>query len=233
MSRYVVLIVLAACASGAPTEVQPAPRGGGAVVIELFTSQGCSSCPPADRLLGELVRGDNAGALIVVAYHVDYWNDLGWVDPFSSSGATELQQRYARRFGRGPYTPQLVVNGRAHVVGNQRGDVERAIGAARPVPGMGAATKLDGDALWVMASPPTGARATVVVWEDGLATSVPAGENRGETLREERVVRAMVPLADGAAAVTLDRAWRRAGVGAAVLARGDDDTIVAAESLRW
>lgn len=233
MSRY-VLVMMAACASGGSEARPPVESpGGGAVVLELFTSQGCSSCPPADRLLGELVQGGQGRELIAVAYHVDYWNDLGWVDPFSTREASERQERYAVRFGRGPYTPQLVINGRAHVVGSQRGAVERAIRDAAAVPGLGATATLDGDTLRVTASPPGGARAALVVWEDGLATDVRAGENRGEQLREERVVRAIAPLDGGAAAVALDPAWRREGLGAAVLARGDDDAIVAAARLRW
>ncbi len=233
MSRY-VLVMMAACASGGSEARPPVEQPGtGPVVLELFTSQGCSSCPPADRLLGELVQGGQGRELIAVAYHVDYWNDLGWVDPFSTSEASERQERYAMRFGRGPYTPQLVINGREHVVGSQRGAVERAIRGAAGVPMLGASATLEGDVLRVTASPPAGARAALIVWEDGLATDVRAGENRGERLREERVVRAVVAIEGGAAAVTLEPAWRRAGLGAAVLARGDDDAIVAAASLRW
>ncbi|MCJ9752735.1 thioredoxin family protein [Neorhizobium sp. BETTINA12A] len=88
-----------------------APKG----VIELFTSQGCSSCPPADAALGELVA---QGDMVVLSYHVDYWNYLGWTDTLSSKENTERQYGYAKTFGRtGVYTPQAVINGRDHVKG--------------------------------------------------------------------------------------------------------------------
>src|SRR5262245_58242267 len=87
------------------------------VVLELFTSQGCSSCPPADELLPELAA---APGVIALAFHVDVWDDLGWKNPFSSPQWTARQESYVEKLGGGPYTPQLVVNGRAHVVGSDR-----------------------------------------------------------------------------------------------------------------
>jgi len=88
-----------------------APKG----VVELFTSQGCSSCPPADAALGNLVA---QGDLVALSYHVDYWNYLGWVDTLSSKENTERQYGYAKTLGRsGVYTPQAIINGREHVKG--------------------------------------------------------------------------------------------------------------------
>lgn len=90
-----------------------APKG----VVELFTSQGCSSCPPADATLGELVA---QGDVVALSYHVDYWNYLGWTDTLSSKENTERQYGYAKTFGRnGVYTPQAVINGRDHVKGKE------------------------------------------------------------------------------------------------------------------
>ena len=92
-------------------------RAAGPVVLELFTSQGCSSCPPADRLLGELARDP---AVVALAWHVDYWNGLGWHDPFSSKLATERQRAYADRLGEEVYTPAMVIGGARIVVGSDR-----------------------------------------------------------------------------------------------------------------
>ena len=99
------------------------------VVVELFTSQGCSSCPPADAFLGELARRPG---IIALAYHVDYWDDLGWKDRFSIPEATPRQQGYVRRLARsGPFTPQVVVSGDTSLVGSNRAAVERAIAGDR------------------------------------------------------------------------------------------------------
>src|SRR6266404_7069098 len=108
----------------------PAPKP---VVLELFTSEGCSSCPPADALLKKL---DDAGSLdnveiIAIEEHVDYWNRLGWTDPFSSPDWTERQQRYSQTLRRdGVYTPQLVVNGHDELVGSSERQVREAIANA-------------------------------------------------------------------------------------------------------
>jgi hypothetical protein len=239
--RFLACLALAgACTTSAPLaatsepDTQPARETTeGAIVVELFTSQGCSSCPPADRLLSELANHEHERPVIALAFHVDYWNDLGWRDPFSSSAATERQEMYTRALGRGLYTPQLVVNGRAHVVGSRRGEVDRALAAARPVTTLAASAQLQGSILHVAATVPTGAHAIVAVVEDALDTEVRAGENRGEHLRNDRVVRALAPLDDGRANVSVDPSWRRDHLGAVVLANGADGSIVAATSLAF
>ena len=99
------------------------------IVVELFTSEGCSSCPPADALLGELATRPNVLAL---SFHVDYWDRLGWKDPFSSPEATARQQHYARLLGLDTvYTPQIVVDGSWEAVGSDQAAVERALDQAR------------------------------------------------------------------------------------------------------
>jgi len=99
----------------------------GVVVLELFTSQGCSSCPPADELLQE-VKVRYPDNVFVLSYHVDYWNYIGWADPFSNKEFTEKQSSYNRKFGyKGNYTPELVVNGKEHLVGSNKGKVSNVI----------------------------------------------------------------------------------------------------------
>ena len=109
---------------------------GGPVVLELFTSEGCSSCPPADALLSEL--GSSTKGVIPLAYHVDYWNHLGWTDPLSSPRWSERQSAYARAMNLdGDYTPQMVISGEWQAVGSDRSDIARGVAAARSVPSPG------------------------------------------------------------------------------------------------
>lgn len=99
------------------------------VVVELFTSQGCSSCPPADEFLGELARRPG---IIALAYHVDYWDDQGWKDRFSMPEASKRQQGYVRRLSRaGAFTPQIVVSGDTSLLGSNRVEVRKAIDGDR------------------------------------------------------------------------------------------------------
>src|SRR3984957_5638449 len=99
------------------------------VVVELFTSQGCSSCPPADAYLRELTK--DRRDVLALAFHVTYWDRLGWKDPFSLPAATQRQDVYGRRFGDGSYTPEIVVDGAASMVGSDRRDVGSAIENAK------------------------------------------------------------------------------------------------------
>src|ERR1700736_1842766 len=106
---------------GLAVVVTPAAAGERPIVVELFTSQGCSSCPPADALLAELAQRPD---VIALGFHIDYWDDLGWKDPLSSPAATARQRDYARQFGRRQvYTPQLVVDGAEEAVGSDRAAV--------------------------------------------------------------------------------------------------------------
>lgn len=99
------------------------------VVVELFTSEGCSSCPPAEVLLGELARKPG---IVALAYHVDYWDHLGWKDRFSIPEASQRQQGYVRRLAKsGPFTPQVVVSGDTSLVGSNRAAVKEAIAGDR------------------------------------------------------------------------------------------------------
>src|SRR5882757_9487139 len=109
--------------------IAPAEAGERPIVVELFTSEGCSSCPPADALLAGLASRPEVLAL---SFHVDYWDRLGWKDPFSSPEATQRQHRYAELLGTSTvYTPQIIVDGKWQAVGSDRSEVERALDAAR------------------------------------------------------------------------------------------------------
>jgi hypothetical protein len=203
--------------------------GGAPVVIELFTSQGCSSCPPADQLVADLSRaGQSRGrAVVPLAFHVDYWNNLGWNDPFSSPAWTARQQDYARALNdRSVYTPELVVAGGAGMVGSQSGRVADAIAHAPLQRELQATATWSPTALSIDAPAIADAQLFVAVWEDAPKTSVPSGENAGSSLVSDRVVRALARI-DGPTHVALDPSWKPGG--AVVFAQRADRHIVGAK----
>ena len=123
-----IVIVVALTARGGFAQQPRVP-----VLVELYTSEGCSSCPPADALLQKLERNPSTPDAVVIAMseHVDYWNHLGWNDPFSSAQMSARQQAYALRFGsKGPYTPQMVVDGADEFVGSDASRARHAIAEA-------------------------------------------------------------------------------------------------------
>ncbi len=171
-----------------------------AVVVELFTSQGCSTCPPADRLLTDLGH-QGSGRVIPLEFHVDFWNHIGWTDPFSSREWTERQVAYARVFGlRQVYTPQAVVDGAAELVGSDEDRLRAAIAASASRPAGKISLRLEPTDSRVLVSAevdlPEALRKTrldlmLVVFETELVTSVSRGENGGSTLRNDYVVRSL------------------------------------------
>jgi hypothetical protein len=180
----ILLIVLVGLLAAVPARAGEAP-----VVVELFTSQGCSSCPPADALLGELAARPDVLAL---AYHVDYWDRLGWRDPFSSRQATERQEQYRRLLDLATvYTPQIVVDGHWQGVGSQATAVDAAIRAAdrrRTVPVTLAVEH--GRALVAVGHDAAGPAAVLLVGFDRRrVTRVARGENAGRTATDADVVR--------------------------------------------
>lgn len=202
------------------------------VVVELFTSEGCSSCPAADAALRELETAQSVPGVEVLALgqHVDYWNRLGWRDPFSSSQFTERQRWYAQVFKEGSYTPQSVVNGRYEFVGSQRATLADAVAKAAQAPRatITLATPTPGQLMVAVSQLPLGttdAHVELVLTETGLSSQVGRGENSGRLLRHAAVVRAWHTLgtmsADGTFTATtplqIDAAWKPANLRAVVL----------------
>jgi hypothetical protein len=165
-------------------------------VLELFTSQGCSSCPPADKLVGEYAKRDDVLAL---TFNVDYWDYLGWKDTLGSREHSDRQRAYAAARGDGQvYTPQIIVNGADHVVGSNRSAVEAAIKRDGPLPVSISleekddaitltvdknGTKIDHAALWL------------AIYRSEVTVPIERGENSGETITYSNVVRKLRPIA--------------------------------------
>jgi hypothetical protein len=233
-----------------------APRSDGPVVVELFTSQGCSSCPPADRLLSRLSEDPAlAGRVVPLSFHVDYWNYIGWQDPFSSERWSDRQKRYARAFGSSRiYTPQLVVNGASECVGSDEQEVRRRISQALAVSSAGPAgrialalapaadaVKVKVDARLDGARAPRDLEVWVALWETGLTTPVGSGENARHTLRNDYVVRRferafILPAAgtprSGELTLKLDPAWKRANLGVAAFLQDPSSLQIAGAASR-
>lgn len=164
------------------------------VVIELFTSQGCSSCPPADRLLNQLVNSDIA-SLYAVSYHVDYWNYIGWTDPFSKAEYTAMQSAYNDKLkSRSNYTPELVINGKEHMVGSDATQIKNRIQAYSRQPASNAvklsSAKWSGEKItadYEIKGEIQGRSVKAVLLLNERSTFVKRGENSGRTLLNTQI----------------------------------------------
>jgi hypothetical protein len=199
-------------------------------VVELFTSQGCNSCPPADAYLTELARQPG---ILALAYHIDYWDQLGWRDPFSSPAATARQRAYAQTLGLTTiYTPQMVINGRVDAVGSDRRQVAAAIAAsARPM--VPVTLDQDHDALTLRVGAGTGqGRIWLIEYDLEHETRVRGGENAGRTLVNVNIVRSLEDLGPWTgAAAAFARPMPRAGTGRAVLLQSERGAILGAAAV--
>ncbi len=207
-----------------------AAEAGPPVVVELFTSQGCSSCPPADALLASLAK--TRPDVLPLAFHVTYWDYLGWKDPFGLAAATDRQKAYGRLLGQdGIYTPEMVVDGAAGFVGSDQRAAEAAIAQAAVKPVV-VSLRRDGAGLLVSAGAGPGqGRILLVGYDPSHRTPVGRGENDGRTLLESNIVRALVPVgAWSGGAVTL-HADIPAGERVAVLLQADGGRILGAARL--
>ena len=187
------LALLGAVGMGAASAGDKSP-----VVVELFTSQGCSSCPPAEAFLNELAKRDDVVAL---EFHIDYWDYIGWKDSFAKPAFTGRQKRYVSSLkGRYAYTPQMVIEGQTHVVGSHRDEVEDLIRKYRAMAGTEPSITMtrNGDTLAVTVGASDGMKSayevTLVTYDKPHVTEVRRGENRGRTLTNSNVVRELVPL---------------------------------------
>jgi hypothetical protein len=178
------LIAIAALLIAGSAQAQPAAP---LVVLELFTSQGCSSCPPADA---QLARFAERPDVIALSFGVTYWNHLGWKDTFARQEFTERQYAYARRLGGGAYTPEMVAGGRFHGVGNTAAKVESLIARGRAKPLTTVAASADAVRVGAGVAPRGGADVWLVRYDPRtLAIPVKGGENNGKTLPVRNVVR--------------------------------------------
>jgi len=164
------------------------------VVVELFTSQGCSSCPPADALLEELSKRPGVVAL---SLHVDYWDYIGWRDPFADSAYTERQRLYQTRLdNRFIYTPQMVIDGVYDVVGSRHGQVAQAIEQARGRQKVALTLTQESVAIPAGDAPKSGATVWLALLDRHHETPVAAGENHGRKLVNANVVRSFTKIGE-------------------------------------
>lgn len=253
---FLLLIALLAVAGLLTQRISPKASasavGKGPVVVELFTSEGCSSCPPADALLRTLEANasSNGTQVIVLGEHVDYWDRLGWKDRFSSADYTHRQQQYAEAFGTDQiYTPQMIVDGRAEFVGSDQVKARTAIGQASTQPKASVTLMIKHmspqkiDLQTDISSLPSSshkARVLVFVTETNLSSDVRAGENSGSTLQHAGVVRSIQPagfvesseIFHRAIPIILDKHWKLQDLQAIVVLQDERDRgIVGAASI--
>jgi hypothetical protein len=212
IAAVTIIIALTMTMHGAPPKLGPTP-----VVVELFTSQGCSSCPPADALI-HAIANDPAmrGRVIPLAFHVDYWDSLGWRDPFSSAEWTQRQARYARTMRlNSAYTPQAVVNGTREFVGSNAAAMSAALEKAsneKTRADITLTARREGTSLiaTIHATVPANDDLLLAIVEDGVTMRIEHGENAGRTITNDAIVRKLIRVTSSQAAVRvpLDGAWR-------------------------
>ena len=189
-----IAMVWSASAQAEPRQGEPR------AVIELFTSQGCSSCPPADKLIAEYSRDPSVVALTLA---VDYWDYLGWKDTLAMSGHSNRQRAYAKARGdRQVYTPQAVVDGALHALGSDKAAIERAIKQAREQNALALPVTVEraGDKVTVTVPASEGEKGPAEVWlcpiSKSVSVTIGRGENTGHTITYSNVVRRWIKLGD-------------------------------------
>ena len=227
LSRLMIPLGLTIGLLSAPAGASERP-----VVVELFTSQGCSSCPPANAYLNELAR--DRRDVLPLGFHVTYWDRLGWKDPFSLTAATDRQAHYGRRFGDGSYTPEIVVDGVSGHVGSYRDEVGAAIDRARREKQTAAAVAIarHGSQLQIEIGGGRGSgRVLLIGFDHYHQTAIRRGENGGRTFDESNVVRSVRAVADWQGAAQRLTEQTPEGEDAAVVIEAPDGRIVGAARL--
>lgn len=222
MLGLAALALLAAPSARAATINRP-------VVVELFTSEGCSSCPPADAVLRDLAQG--RPDVLALGFHITYWDYLGWHDPFALPEATQRQRDYGARMRGTVYTPQMVIDGTRDLVGSDRSDVLRTIQQAALAGGAGVAVRLrrEGGGVVVDLGAGVGAGSVVLIGYDAEhRTSVARGENGGRSLVESNIVRSVVPLGAWTGSASSLRHALPAGERIAVIVQSETGAVVGA-----
>ena len=192
VKHFVALPILATILLSLAVQQAGADNSRQLTVVELFTSQGCSSCPPADAHLGELTEIEDVLAL---SFHVDYWDNLGWPDPYSSADNTRRQRSYAQHMDlRYVYTPQMVIQGALQATGSDRRAVRNQINQARKLPHVDIQLGRKDEAMLVNlpeSTHPVKADVYMVVYDKEHTTQIKRGENRGKTITNRNVVRTL------------------------------------------
>ena len=213
--RSVVVALFALLSTAGSLAVAQSPTSGQVALVELFTSEGCSSCPPADALLRKLdgLRTGSGQLIVGISEHVTYWNQLGWADPFSDQTYTDRQSAYGRRFVLDSvYTPQVVVNGQKEVNGSDGAEILKAVSSTAK------SSPISLSIASVMAPPEakslsitfalegqskTSLDIFAVIADDAARSSVLRGENSGRTLQHVSIARSLVKVASLSDAKTL------------------------------
>jgi len=214
---------------GAPS-AKPAGAGEGPWLIELFTSQGCSSCPPADAYLGALAKRPD---IVALSFHVDYWDYIGWKDAFATRATTDRQRAYARVLKqRYVYTPEMVVEAIGHDTGRERAGIEKLLAGAQRRSAQRATPELSRNAYgaltvklaaFTLDGPPVDV--TLALYDRRHTTPIASGENQGRMLENFNIVRRLEVLGqwNGApASWSVEDAHLQPGLGAAVIVQGAD-----------
>tara|TARA_R110000868_G_scaffold37785_6_gene133231 strand:+ start:62 stop:763 length:702 start_codon:yes stop_codon:yes gene_type:complete len=181
---------------GLALAAQPAQAvGKPPVIVELFTSQGCSSCPPADAFLADLAQRTD---VLPLAFHVDYWDYIGWKDTLGDPAFTARQRHYSAAFkNRGVYTPQMIINGLSEGVGSRRGEINAKINAAQKT-GLPVTLTRAGDILTVASDKDTkldkAAALILIRYTPSENVTIKRGENSGRTISYKNIVRDIIPL---------------------------------------
>jgi len=169
----------------------------GFAVIELFTSEGCSSCPPADNAVAKLLKEYNNN-VYVLGYHVDYWDNLGWKDAFSNADYTKRQKNYARTLKSGVYTPQVIVNGEEQFVGSDENKLHASINKdlkQKPQQHLSITAKANDNTIEISYQTNSINNLNIALMQSGAETKVQRGENHGATLHHINIVRDLQTIA--------------------------------------